>query len=148
MCWIKALDGHGVESCIQATQVNVALLAEGQGHVGGGEGGDIGFTRLVGDGLVANSVAQAHDQLLRIVIDDGGGSGGGDDGIGRIADVGHKDLTPVGCARAGAHVLHVEHEIMKVLVEHARLNLVGGLRSFERLLHLERGLIGARQEIQ
>ena len=144
----QGADGHGVESCIQAAQVNFALLAEGQRHVGGGEGGDIRLTRLVGDGLVADSVAQAHDQLLRIVIDHRGRSGGGDDGIGRIADVGHKDLAPIGCARTGAHVLYVEHEITKVLIKNARLNLVGGLRGFERLLHLEHGLISARQEIQ
>ena len=47
------------------------------------EGGDVGLSRLVGHGFVAQTVAQAHDQLLRAVVDDGGGCGGGDLGIGR-----------------------------------------------------------------
>ena len=69
-------------------------------------------------------------------------------GLAPIADVGHEHLPPVGRARAGAHVLHIENEVVKVLVEDAGLNLVGGLRGFQRLLHFDDGLVGARREIQ
>ena len=145
---IRRAEGHGVEAVSMRPRCTSLcwLSARGMSVVVKVEMLDC--ARLVGHGFVAQSVAQAHDQFLRVVVDDGGRSGGGDHGIGRIADVGHEDLAPVGRARAGAHVLHVEHEVLEVLVEDARLNLVGGLRSFKRLLHLENGLVGARREIE
>ena len=45
-------------------------------------------------------------------------------GLTGSADIGHEDIAPVRRARTGVHVLHVEHEVTKVFVKDARLNLV------------------------
>ena len=123
-CARTALMRHRVEGRVQAAQVHVALLAQHQRHIGGGKRGDVGLFRLVGHGLVAHAVAQPHEQLLRVVVDHGGRGGGGDQRIGGIGDVGHEHLAPVGRAGSRAHVLHIENEVAKLLVEDARLNLV------------------------
>ena len=95
MCCDQRADGQGVESCIQAAQVNVALLARARGMSVVVKVEIFDSPGWLATDSSRESVAQAHDQFLRIVVDNGGGSGGGDDGIGRIAHVGHKDLTPV-----------------------------------------------------
>ncbi len=41
-----------------------------------------------------------------------------------------------------------KHEVVKVLVEDAGLDLVGGLCGSQRLFHIENGLIGAGGEIE
>ncbi len=69
-------------------------------------------------------------------------------GRSRIAHVGHKDLAPVGGAGSAAHILHVENKVAEILVEDARLNLVGRLRGRQRLLHVEDGLVGAGSDVE
>ena len=99
-----------------------------------------------GDRFMAGAIAQPHQQFLRRVVDHRGGAAVVMIGIAGIGDVGHEDLVPVGRARSPAHVLHVEHGVAEILVEDARLNLVGGLRGLELLLHVEDGLVGARRD--
>jgi len=119
--------GDGVDGGIHAAEVDIALRAEGEGKVGSGEGGDVVLVGLPRDRFMLLSVAQAHEEILRIVINDGGRGGGGDFWRGRVGDVGHEDLIPVGGSGSGAHVLNIKHGVVKVLVEDARLDFVRSL---------------------
>ena len=53
---------------------------------------------------------------------------GGDLGSGGVGEIGEEDLAPVGGARGGADILHVEDVVLEVFVEDARLDFVGSLR--------------------
>ena len=149
--WVRCqqrLHGQGVDRRVQPSQVHVALLAQRQRHIGGGKGGDVVLSGWPATVSCARAVAQPHQQFLGRVADHRGRGGGGDLRVGGIGDVGHEDLAPVGRARPGAHVLHIENKVLEVLVEDARLNLVGGLRGLQCLLHLQDGLVGARSDIE
>ena len=54
-------------------------------------------------------------------------------GSRRIAQVGEEDALPARDACAGADILHVEHIVLEVFVEDARLNLKRGLLIFKRV---------------
>ena len=123
------------------------LLAGYQGQIGKVKGGDIVLFGLASHCFVARAVAQPHKQFLAGVVSHSGRGGSGDQRCGGVSGVGHEDLTPVGRAGSRAHILHVENEIVKILVEDARLNFVRGLHS-KRLVHRQNCLIGARCQIE
>ena len=144
----QCIHGQGVDGGIHPAQVHFALRVQLERTIGGCERGDVVLVGIVIDSVVLGSVAETHEQHLGGIADHGGGRCGSDARRSGVADLGHEDLVPVGRACSGTHVLHVENEVLEFLVEDAGLNLVGGLRCFQRPFHVEDGLVGAGGEIE
>ena len=103
--------------------MRVFLIADLQRKVGFGEGGDGVLVRVVGDELVSRPVTKAHAQFALAAIHDRGLGGGDDERRSWIAQVGEEDVLPQGRPDGTAHVLYVQHVVLEIFIEDARLNL-------------------------
>ena len=104
--------------------VRVFLGVEGQRNRRFQEGGNL----VLRDAVVAylfvlGTIAQAHEDGMRAAVGHYGILGGRDLRRGWITQVGKEDPLPARGSCAGTNILHVEHIVLEIFVEDARLNL-------------------------
>ena len=108
--------------------------------------GDLIVVWFFGVSFVRRTVGQVQvqpsrpfaDQNSLLRLPDAWGSG--------CAVVGEEHALPDRRSRSSMHVLHVQHDLRKALVEHSRLHFERSLRGFQAILHAgQRCLRGGRE---
>jgi hypothetical protein len=117
------------------------------GNVGGVECGDGVLLGILGIRLVLLPVDKMQVDVLRALADGHSLASHDNPGIGRVGDVGQKDVAPDGRARGSGGVLHIEHNVSEALVEDARLHFKGNLGGFEFVLEAVEGSGGTRRPV-